>query len=134
MRRLAYASTAFAAAIAAPISAQDGRDVLSEHNQAYHAGDFDAFMQTFAEDAVVIVEGYEFRGREAIAANYAPNFGPDAPQTRVQRMGRASGGGVVQRESYVYADGTEVCCTVSAIWVEGGEITRILVDTGSRGG
>ncbi|WAT18725.1 nuclear transport factor 2 family protein [Aurantiacibacter sp. MUD11] len=137
MRRLAIATTAcaaLAAAIAAPLSAQDSRDVLDEHNQAYNTGDFEAFMGTFAEDAVVVVEGYEFRGRDAIAASYAPNFGPGAPRARIERMGRASGGGIVQRESYVYADGTEVCCTVTAIWVEGGEITRVLVDTGGLGG
>ncbi|MCB2066725.1 MAG: nuclear transport factor 2 family protein [Erythrobacter sp.] len=121
-------------ASAAPLGAQTQRDVVSEHNAAYSAGDFDAFMQTFADDAVVVVEGYEFRGRAAIAQSYAPNFGPGAPQARIQRAGRATGGGVVQRESYVYADGTEVCCTVTAIWVEGGEIVRVMVDTGQLGG
>lgn len=126
--------TCTALAAAAPLGAQQARDVVSEHNAAYSAGDFDAFMDTFADDAVVVVEGYEFRGRDAIAQSYAPNFGPGAPQARIRRQGRASGGGVVQRESYVYEDGTEVCCTVTAIWVEQGEIVRVLVDTDQLGG
>lgn len=137
MNRWAFASTVcvvLAATAAVPVGAQDARDVISEHNAAYNSGDFDTFINTFAEDAVVVVEGYEYRGRDQIAQSYAPNFGPGAPRANVERMGRASGGGVVQRESYVYADGTEVCCTVTAIYVEDGQITRILVDTGGLGG
>ncbi|GAA5059485.1 hypothetical protein GCM10023208_26860 [Erythrobacter westpacificensis] len=119
---------------AMPLSAEpfgeESQDVVRQHNAAYTAGDFDRFLATFAEDAVVIVEGHEYRGREAIAASYAPNFGPGAPRARIERQGRASGGGIVQRESYVFDDGTEICCTVTAIWVEDGRISRILVDTG----
>lgn len=137
MNRWAFASTAcvaLAATATVPVGARDASDVISEHNAAYNSGDFETFINTFAEDAVVVVEGYEYHGREQIAESYAPNFGPGAPRASVTRMGRASGGGVVQRESYVYEDGTEVCCTVTAIYVEDGQITRILVDTGGLGG
>lgn len=137
MRRIAtavFAAAALAAGSAAPLGAQQQADVLSQHNTAYTQGDFDAFIATFAEDAVVIVEGYEYRGREAIAASYAPSFGPGAPQARIERAGRVSGGGVVQRERYVYADGRELCCTTTVIWMEGGEVTRVLVDTGGING
>jgi len=136
MRKLAYAIAAYGslAAASTPLSAEpygaESQDVVRQHNAAYTEGDFDRFIATFAEDAVVVVEGYEYRGREQIAASYAPNFGPGAPRARIERQGRASGGGIVQRESYVFADGTEVCCTVTAIWVEDGQISRVLVDTG----
>lgn len=122
------------AAVAMPLSAQpyneDAQSVVEQHNTAYSSGDFETFLDTFAQDAVVVVEGHEYRGRDAIAASYAPNFGPGAPRAVIERQGRASGGGIVQRESYVFDDGTKVCCTVTAIWVEDGRISRILVDTG----
>lgn len=117
-----------------PLSAEpygeESQEIVRQHNAAYTAGDFEGFLATFAEDAVVIVEGHEYRGHEEIAASYAPNFEPGAPQARIERQGRASGGGVVQRESYTFEDGTEICCTVTAIWVENGRISRVLVDTG----
>ena len=137
MNRWAFTSSAclaLAATAAFPAGAQDGHDVISVHNAAYNSGDFETFISTFADDAVVVVEGYEYRGRDQIAQSYAPNFGPGAPRATVTRMGRVSGGGVVQRESYVFDDGTEVCCTVTAIYVEDGKISRILVDTGGLGG
>lgn len=140
MRKLAYAIAASSAIAAAtsPLLAEpygtNNQDVLRVHNEAYTQGDFDRFIETFAADAVLVVEGYEYRGRDEIAASYAPSFGPGAPQAIIERQGRASGGGIVQRESYVYEDGTEVCCTVTAIWVEDGQIARVLVDTGGLGG
>ncbi len=136
MRKLTYAVAAFGgiAAATSPLFAEpygaSSQDVVRVYNEAYTQGDFDRFIETFAEDAVVVVEGYEYRGRDQIAASYASNFGPDAPQAIIERQGRASGGGIVQRESYVYNDGTQVCCTVTAIWVEDGRISRMLVDTG----
>ncbi len=140
MRTLAYAIAASSAIAAAtsPLLAEpygtNNHDVVRVHNEAYTQGDFERFIATFADDAVVVVEGYEYRGRDEIAASYAPSFGPGAPQAIIERQGRASGGGIVQRESYVYEDGTEVCCTVTAIWVEDGQIARVLVDTGGLGG
>lgn len=136
MRKLTYAIAACGgiAAATSPLLAEpygtNSHDVVRVHNEAYTQGDFDRFIETFADDAVVVVEGHEYRGRDQIAASYAPNFGPGAPQAIIQRAGRASGGGIVQRESYRYEDGTELCCTVTAIWVEDGQIARILVDTG----
>lgn len=136
MRKFAYAIAACGAIAAASTSLSaepygvDSQDIVRQHNEAYTQGDFDRFLETFADDAVVVVEGYEYRGRDAIADSYAANFGPGAPQPIIERQGRASGGGIVQRESYVYDDGTEICCTVTAIWVEDGQIARILVDTG----
>lgn len=140
MRNFAYAIAACGAIAAAstPLAAQpygtDSHDIVRQHNDAYTQGDFDRFIETFAEDAVVVVEGYEYRGRDEIAQSYAASFGPGAPQAFIERQGRASGGGIVQRESYRYDDGTEVCCTVTAIWVEDGQIARVLVDTGGLGG
>lgn len=140
MRTLAYAIAASSAIAAAtsPLLAEpygtNNHDVVRVYNEAYTQGDFERFIATFADDAVVVVEGYEYRGRDEIAASYAPSFGPGAPQAIIERQGRASGGGIVQRESYVYEDGTEVCCTVTAIWVEDGQIARVLVDTGGLGG
>lgn len=135
MRKFAYVIAACGglAAATTPLSAEpygaESHDVVRQHNTAYTEGDFDRFIATFAEDAVMVVEGYEYHGREEIAASYADNFGPGAPRARIERQGRASGGGIVQRESYVYDDGTEICCTVTAIWVEDGQISRIMVNT-----
>ena len=136
MRNIAFAIAACGslAVASAPLLAEpvgeDSHEVVRQHNMAYTQGDFDRFIETFADDAVVVVEGHEYRGIEAIASSYAPNFGPGAPRAVIERQGRASGGGIVQRESYVFPDGTEICCTVTAIYVENGRISRILVDTG----
>lgn len=143
MRIAAYRVHAIAACLAigtasSPLLAEpygtSGHEVVRVHNEAYSQGDFERFIATFADDAVVIVEGYEYRGRDEIAASYAPSFGPGAPRAIIERQGRASGGGIVQRESYLYEDGTQVCCTVTAIWVEDGQIARVLVDNGGLGG
>lgn len=131
--RQSIAVIALAAGLAAiPLAAEGPADVIAQHNTAWSEGDFDAFMATFAEDAVVIYDGVELQGREEIAATYAPDFAPDAPRNVITRQGRGSGGAVVREESYVFADGSEECCTVSAIYAEGGQIARVIVS--NRGG
>ncbi len=119
-------------AAAQPLGAQDVADVVEQHNAAWTEGDFEAFMATFAEDAVVIYDGVELRGREQIAQTYAPDFAPGAPRNHITRQGRGAGGAVVREESYIFSDGSEECCTVSAIYVQDGQVARVIVR--NRGG
>lgn len=133
MRRFAIAvvcCASLASAAATPIAAQSARDILSLHNDAISQRDLDGFLGTFADDAVVIWDGDVFTGREQIEQVYAGKFSPEAPQVRIVRQGRASGGGVVQEEAYVMADGAETCCTTSAIYVAEGRVIRVIVDSG----
>ncbi len=132
MRRYIVILACLCVAIARPVAANGSADVIAEHNSAWSEGDFDAFMATFADDAVVVFDGVAFEGRDAIAAGYAPDFAPGSPRNVIIRQGRGSGGSIVREEIYVFADGSEECCTVSAIWAEDGRIARVIVS--HRGG
>lgn len=113
-----------------PAHAEPAHIVVQTHNQAYADGDFESFLGTFAEDAVVVLDGLVIQGREAIAASYAANFSPDAPQVKVTRQGRLAGGGVAQTEVYVLPNGEELCCSYSTFRVQDGEIVRVDINTG----
>lgn len=127
-RKISFALVLCAAPIV-PAHAETAQIVVQTHNRAYASGDFDSFVATFAEDAVVVLDGLVIRGREAIAASYAASFSPEAPQMKVTRQGRLAGGGVAQTEVYVLPDGEEVCCSYSTFRVADGQIVRVDIDT-----
>jgi len=122
------------ACIAMPgASAQSAQDVVAYHNAAYAAGDFAGFMSTFAIDAVVFLDGAVLQGREQISASYSLNFAPGAPQMRVVRQVRAAGGAIAQEEAYVFANGAEICCSLSTFTIREGRIVQVSIDTSRMG-
>ena len=73
-RQLRRRGTAGAVAYAAMDMTEAVREHESLFNDAVRAGDFDAFIATFAEDAVMTFDGVPvgpFKGRADIAAAYA---------------------------------------------------------------
>jgi len=112
-----------------PGNAQSAHDVVAAHNSAYQSGDYSAYMEMFDENAVINLDGLMIQGRDAIAANYAANFRADGPTVRILRQGRVAGGGIIQQEAYVRADGEEVCCSVTTFRVRDGLIVRLDINS-----
>lgn len=96
-------------------------EVIASATAAYQARDRARFVAHFAEDAVLDANGYSFVGRAQISEAYDENFRPQAPTIRV-----------VDREAYSnrvidtveYSERGQVyCCSVTAYFVENGQIT-----------
>ncbi|WP_271077498.1 nuclear transport factor 2 family protein [Aurantiacibacter sp. MUD61] len=110
-----------AAAPAKGFEQRSPEQVIASATAAYQARDRARFVAHFADDAIVDANGFTFQGRAQIAEAYAQNFRPDAPTVRV-----------VDREAYAnrvidtieYTERGQVyCCTVTAYFVEDGQIT-----------
>ncbi|AWW74257.1 hypothetical protein CD351_07415 [Erythrobacter sp. KY5] len=85
---------------------------IQRHVDAYRSGDLDAFVATFAPDAVVRADGFVAMGREQIRALYELNFIPGAPQLKVHESG-VKGENVFLSLGYVFEGGREMCCSYS---------------------
>jgi hypothetical protein len=123
------AALAFAAAacIATPTFAQSSpAAVVQAHVDAYRAADFSAFLNTFSDDAVLISDGQRFVGKAQLRQAYAINFQQGAPSIYIAGS-EMRDGKVVLSEGYVFADGTDVCCSLSTYTVAGGKITKVEV-------
>ena len=126
MKLLALPTLAAALTIGAPAKAEGEVALVQQHIDAYRAKNMDAFLATFAPDAVLTYEGMVFRGRQQIAQAFALNFAPDAPRMYIVDSG--SDGRVVYMQSgYVFGDGTDICCGYSEYRVEGGQIVSLTV-------
>ncbi|WP_169053582.1 nuclear transport factor 2 family protein [Alteraurantiacibacter aquimixticola] len=124
-RRLALTLAACALA-ATPVHAQQqspAEAVVQAHIDAYRAGDFEAFLATFARDAVLSYDGMMFYGRTEIREAYHLNFQPGAPSFYLVSSG-TKGNLVWLRAGYTLADGTDICCSDTAYAVQDGHIVR----------
>ena len=96
--------------------------VVQAHIDAYRSGDIDEFVETFSKDAVVRVDGFVAIGHDQIKALYALNFAPGAPTLRIYESG--THGELVQVSiGYIFADGQEICCSVSEYEVTHGKVS-----------
>ena len=113
----------------APAAAQENAvTVVQNHIDAYRARNLDAFVRSFASDAVVVVDGVAVQGHAQIRELYSLNFVPGAPKIKMISSGYADG--VVWFESgYVFQDGSELCCGYSEYTVENGKITMLVART-----
>lgn len=128
MRKKLVIAMACLASLAQPATVAAGSDnqrtpvqVVESATAAYQARDRRRFIAHFAEDAILDANGLSFEGRAQISAAYEQNFRPEAPTVRV-----------VDREAYAnrvidtveYTEyGQVFCCTVTAYFVENGQIT-----------
>ncbi|EAQ29560.1 lysyl-tRNA synthetase [Erythrobacter sp. NAP1] len=85
---------------------------IQRHVDAYRSGDLDAFVATFAPDAIVRADGFVAMGRDQIRALYELNFIPGAPQLKVLDSG-VNGENIYLSVSYVFEGGQEMCCSYS---------------------
>ena len=116
----------FSALVAAPVSAEENPvPVVQANLDAYRAKDLDAFVRTFAPDAVVEFMGVQVRGQKQIRAVYRANFAPDAPGVQLVDSGR-EGDMVWMSYGFVYADGSEACCAQSEFTVRDGKIAYLV--------
>ncbi|WP_197921695.1 nuclear transport factor 2 family protein [Aurantiacibacter sediminis] len=114
----------FAVHTAAPAQGDQQRSpeqVIASATAAYQARDRARFVAHFADDAIVDANGFSFQGRAQIAEAYAQNFRPDAPTVRVVDR-EAYGNRVIDTVEYTER-GQVYCCTVTAYFVEDGQIT-----------
>ncbi|WP_271439000.1 nuclear transport factor 2 family protein [Pontixanthobacter luteolus] len=113
----------------APAAAQESPvAVVQSHIDAYRARNLNAFMRSFASDAVVVIDGVAVQGHAQIRELYSLNFAPGAPKLKMISSGQADG--VVWFESgYVFQDGSELCCGYSEYTVENGKITMLVART-----
>lgn len=86
----------------------------------------DAFLRTFASDAVLVYGGMEFQGHAEIRHAYSMNFGPNAPKIKVLASGSTDD--VIWMETaYQFANGEELCCGYSEYTVKNGKIALLVV-------
>lgn len=106
--------------------AQDPVAVVQTQLDAYRAKNMDIFLATFADDAVLVYEGMQFRGKAQIRQAYALNFAPDAPSIYLVSSG-ADGNIVYFQSGYRFADGRDICCGYSEYDVQNGKIVSLVV-------
>lgn len=97
---------------------------VQAHVDAYRSGNLDRFVATFTPDAEVYANGMVAVGREQIRALYAANFAPGAPSIRIDDSG-INGELVFLSVGYVFADGREMCCSLSEYEVSDGKIAYL---------
>ncbi len=129
LKNSVFAALLGVAAITSPVSVQADNtaayaSVIQGHLDAYRARDFDAFVATFAPDALVVANGIPAQGRASIRAFYAANFAPEAPTIRINAS-YMDGGRLYLETAYVLSDGNEMCCSQAYYTVENGLITRL---------
>ncbi|MCK0128771.1 nuclear transport factor 2 family protein [Erythrobacter sp. F6033] len=102
---------------------------VQAHVDAYRARNLDRYVRTFAPNAVVTMNGVVLaNGHEEIRALYRLNFTEDAPKIRIDDSGM-TGDRVYLSVGYVFANGSEECCSYSEYTVSGGKITRLDTNT-----
>lgn len=144
MRKQVMSLAATAAVLSLPVSAQDhmveargsgsemvdieeanGRiAAIQRHIDAYRSGNLDTFVSTFTPDAVVRADGFVAIGHDQIKALYELNFEPGAPEIRVHDSG-IDGDKVTVSVGYVFANGQEICCSVSEYEVRNGRVSAM---------
>ena len=105
--------------------AQAAAGTVQVHVNAYRSRNLTQFVNTFAPNAVVTMNGVTLaNGRQEIRELYRLNFTDAGPQIRVDRSGM-NGDNVYLSVAYTFADGTEICCSYSEYQIVGGQITRL---------
>lgn len=110
---------------------QGALDTVQAHVNVYRAWDLDAFVATFAHDAVVMLDGRTATGHAEIRALYASNFA-SAPHT-IQIIESGMRKGMVYLTiSYAFEDGYERCCSYAEYFVKEGHIAFLTVTMSNR--
>lgn len=120
---------ALAASMATPVAVvaeTPGATTVQRHVDAYRARDMQAFLATFASDAVLVYGGMTFQGHAEIREAYSLNFAPGAPKIEVMASG-SDGATIWMETSYRFANGQEICCGYSEYTIESGKITMLVV-------
>ncbi|MBV7259588.1 nuclear transport factor 2 family protein [Erythrobacter crassostreae] len=95
------------------------------HVDAYRSGNLERYVRSFAPNAVVTMNGVVLaNGHAEIRALYRLNFAEGAPKIRIDDSG-VNRDRVYLSVAYVFADGSEQCCSYSEYLVSGGKITRL---------
>lgn len=128
-----------AATLAAPASANAPRtyyeqtlvEAVQTHIDVYRSWDLDAFVDTFQEDAVVMVDGEAAKGHAQIRQFYQSTF-DDEPHT-VQVLESGVRRGLVHLTmSFTFDDGLERCCSYVEYYVKDGKVAYLKAKMSNR--
>lgn len=130
---VSVASLAASPSAAAPrnIYEQDLVKAVQNHVDIYRSWDLDAFVDTFAVDAVVMLDGQTATGHAEIRSLYASNFADIPHSIKILESGLRRGM-VYMTASYIFEDGYERCCSYSQYFVKDGKITLLKVTMTNR--
>lgn len=139
MMRWKWTLALASAAVAAPVAADAPRngyeqaavEAVQAHIDMYRTWDLDAFVSTFTEDAVVMVDGKVVEGKPDIRAYYASAFADDPHKVQVIESGLKKGL-VYITMSYTFKDGYERCCTYANYFVKDGKVAYLDVTMSNR--
>lgn len=127
MAALAAVLTAAAVAHAQPAELSP-TDIVNRHSAAGTAGDVDAMIADYADDAVLLTAGGAVQGKAAIKANFAKMFAPGAPKLNITPIKvwqegdvglvtwQANGGALKGQDSFLVRHGK---IEVQAVWIGG---------------
>lgn len=104
---------------------------VQNHVDVYRSWDLEAFVDTFAEDAQIMVDGRSARGRAQIREFYRSNF-EDVPHTIQIVESGIDKGLVYLTVAYRFEDGYERCCSYGEYYVKDGKIAFLSVTMTNR--
>ena len=104
---------------------------VQNHVDVYRAWDLEAFVDTFAEDAQIMVDGRSAKGRAQIREFYRSNF-EDVPHTIQIIESGVNKGMVYLTVAYRFEDGYERCCSYGEYYVKNGKIAFLNVTMTNR--
>ncbi|MEL6529498.1 MAG: nuclear transport factor 2 family protein [Pseudomonadota bacterium] len=124
--RASIAIAAIASVLAAPtaLAQASPQTVVQRNVDAYRAGDLDRFVATFAHDATVDFNGVQVTGQAQIHNIYRSNFAEGAPEIRIEESSM-DGNRIFLKVAYVFADGSEACCSFSEYTIVQGKIVYL---------
>ena len=106
-------------------------EAVQTHVDVYRSWDLDAFVDTFTEDATVMVDGVAANGHGEIRKFYAANFEAEPHSIKIIESGIRKGL-VYLTISYTFEDGYERCCSYSEYFVKDGKIDYLKVKMTNR--
>ena len=106
-------------------------DAVQAHVNVYRKWDLDAFVETFAADATVMVDGKVANGHEAIRRFYSANFEGNPHTIQILESGVRKGL-VYLTVSYTFEDGYERCCSYGEYFVKDGKVAYLNVTMSNR--
>ena len=104
------------------------QEIVAGHAAAYQAKNLNAFLQFYASNAEVHLDGMVFRGHAQIRAAYQLNFAPGAPKTQVVER-YVDGNTVTDIEQIIMPDGEVFCCQSATYTVSGNKIVKVVLST-----
>lgn len=106
-------------------------EAVQTHVDVYRSWDLDAFVETFAPDATVMIDGKAANGHAEIRQSYASTFEDDPHTVQILESGVRKGL-VYLTMSFTFEDGKERCCSYIEYYVKDGKIAYLKAKMSNR--